>query len=778
LFDAVEWCLTGSIQESLNRKISDYEFIKNKFCDESDDPYAEIIFDKCSYQRNLKGKNTTFDFQENSKVCFIESTRIEKFVIDTKNNLWQRFSGLLGFEKLIHFDKQLEKLKSESEKNIRLTLDRIEEETLGLNAVDEEIRNCKNVFEMELGAEWLTIIEDKIDELSESERYLKLEKLCESFKIYLALEKEYEYNDNILKEKEQDLKKESEKIPTSELSKIINEAYQYFDKVKNLKICPICGQKIEFEMIFSRVKQLRASLDNITSFERQISELSQKMSTNKNLLDTHYKVLKETYHILFGEKLSKDIGKKEILEIISLEMKDIILEKERLSKKVNVNKKIGVFNEKIKLYEKTQSSLEKLRAKHDFLSHIDRDIELFHKEYNNRYLQNIKSELDRISRDEVVKIYNSINKSENESVVNIQIEPDIEQKEITFLAQIKGTSRIENAVDFLSTGHLRCLGFALLIARIKARANNLEFILIDDPIYAIDHEHRYNLINYLKDLGNSYQLLITSSDRLFFDLFRNGLNGSKFVACKTEVSIEDGIANYNFLLHPNQFIDEAREHLKKNDFRAASLYARLSLEQRLFFIADKLNINIPFSRIRKVSIKDIHMGNISAKLKGEYVFSWSEIPGNGNRSLIKFLTENFDIDWVKTAKIEKIDVDKTIKIYTEKNFLLLKLTDKETEVILEIDGFRTDEFIAKKENDVLNIYKRKNPGKESEIDRQFQIITNHRYFKSLLKGSPLNEEVHYPHETRKFYSKNEIKDAIESVQKFREFTDTLKMSND
>lgn len=92
--------------------------------------------------------------------------------------------------------------------------------------------------------------------------------------------------------------------------------------------------------------------------------------------------------------------------------------------------------------------------------------------------------------------------------------------------------------------------------------------------------------------------------------------------------------------------------------------------------------------------------------KPRYLFSWDEIPGNDSERLIDFLKQRFGIDWVITAKIEKIDNDKTIRVSTEKNFILLKLNNEKTELIIEIDDVWTDEFIAKAENDKLNIYNR------------------------------------------------------------------------
>ncbi len=94
--------------------------------------------------------------------------------------------------------------------------------------------------------------------------------------------------------------------------------------------------------------------------------------------------------------------------------------------------------------------------------------------------------------------------------------------------------------------------------------------------------------------------------------------------------------------------------------------------------------------------------------KEQYLFSWDFIPENGTERLIEFLMQNYHIDWVKTAKVEKID-DKAIRVYTEKRSLFLIPNKEKTRVILEIDSGRIGEFIAKREYSTLNIYSEKNP---------------------------------------------------------------------
>lgn len=78
--------------------------------------------------------------------------------------------------------------------------------------------------------------------------------------------------------------------------------------------------------------------------------------------------------------------------------------------------------------------------------------------------------------------------------------------------------------------------------------------------------------------------------------------------------------------------------------------------------------------------------NILSLDGGLFLFRWNKIPGRDNWRLIKFLNQNYSIDWVKTAKIEKINGAETIKLFTDKNSLSIGLNDENTKVSLKIDA--------------------------------------------------------------------------------------------
>lgn len=89
----------------------------------------------------------------------------------------------------------------------------------------------------------------------------------------------------------------------------------------------------------------------------------------------------------------------------------------------------------------------------------------------------------------------------------------------------------------------------------------------------------------------------------------------------------------------------------------------------------------------------------------EYLFSWNDIPGKDTDKFLEIIRSIFGIDRIKISKIEKIDDGKTLIIVTDRNNFSLSFNNDKTKAILKIDDGRTHEFIAKKENEKLNIYK-------------------------------------------------------------------------
>ncbi|GEM_PF-1217059 len=88
-----------------------------------------------------------------------------------------------------------------------------------------------------------------------------------------------------------------------------------------------------------------------------------------------------------------------------------------------------------------------------------------------------------------------------------------------------------------------------------------------------------------------------------------------------------------------------------------------------------------------------------------YLFGWDDVPGTENDKLIDYLVQEYVIDPLENATIDKINDDKTIKISADNNSILLDLNDEKTRVILNINGDIVDELVANMEDDGLKIYR-------------------------------------------------------------------------
>lgn len=116
--------------------------------------------------------------------------------------------------------------------------------------------------------------------------------------------------------------------------------------------------------------------------------------------------------------------------------------------------------------------------------------------------------------------------------------------------------------------------------------------------------------------------------------------------------------------------------------------------------------------MRHKTIKDINSYppnepkylNTIANPCDQYLFCWDKIPGSNDVQLIEFLLRNFHVNWVRMAKIKKSEDNKTINISDGQNYLSLRLDTEKTKVNLVINDGRTDEYIVKMENGMLNIY--------------------------------------------------------------------------
>ena len=90
--------------------------------------------------------------------------------------------------------------------------------------------------------------------------------------------------------------------------------------------------------------------------------------------------------------------------------------------------------------------------------------------------------------------------------------------------------------------------------------------------------------------------------------------------------------------------------------------------------------------------------------ESQFLFNWDEIPGNDSKTLEDILRLDYNICWIETAVIEKIEYNKAIKVSNKNNSLFLRLNDENTNVTLKIDERIAEKFFANKLDGELKIY--------------------------------------------------------------------------
>ena len=181
----------------------------------------------------------------------------------------------------------------------------------------------------------------------------------------------------------------------------------------------------------------------------------------------------------------------------------------------------------------------------------------------------------------VVTLYNSINRNDspNEQLALVRLPLAHNQKlEISF----KGNeAAFFDALHVLSEGHIRCIGLAILLA--KNVKENCPILIFDDPVNAIDDDHREAIRKTLFEdpFFDNKQIVITCHGEEFFKDIQNLLSADQSRESKTFAFLPrlDGQnIRVDFNCAPRNYIIAARTHYDNNEIRDALGKSRQALE--------------------------------------------------------------------------------------------------------------------------------------------------------------------------------------------------------
>lgn len=198
----------------------------------------------------------------------------------------------------------------------------------------------------------------------------------------------------------------------------------------------------------------------------------------------------------------------------------------------------------------------------------------------NAYKNGLPAQLVADLGETVVELYNAFNRNdaENEKLANIRL--PLSQNERLRISLNKEPDKYFDALHILSEGHIRCIGLAILTA--KNLKEDCQLLIFDDPVNAIDDEHRQSIREtlFIDDCFKGKQLVIAVHGEEFFNRTHQiiGKEAAKKAHSYLFSARQDQHIRVNFLNRPKNYVLAARELYDSGEYRDSLMSARRALE--------------------------------------------------------------------------------------------------------------------------------------------------------------------------------------------------------
>lgn len=262
----------------------------------------------------------------------------------------------------------------------------------------------------------------------------------------------------------------------------------------------------------------------------------------------------------------------------------------------------------------------------------------------NAYKNCLPAQLVADLGETVVQLYNAFNrndaKNEQLSVVRLPLQQN-QRLEIAFK---NDPATFFDALHILSEGHIRCLGLAILAA--KNIKENCPLLIFDDPINAIDDEHRQSIREtlFVDDYFKTKQLILAVHGEEFFNRTHQiiGKEAAKKAFSYLFSPREDHHILVNSLNRPKNYVLAARELYSTGEYRDSLMSARRALEnlsEKAWYHygkhCDKSDSHISVSRRTPSQPWDLR--GLADNLRSKFTKSKADIP-NKNQ-IVNSLTD-------------------------------------------------------------------------------------------------------------------------------------------
>ncbi|MBV1929052.1 MAG: AAA family ATPase [Gammaproteobacteria bacterium] len=181
----------------------------------------------------------------------------------------------------------------------------------------------------------------------------------------------------------------------------------------------------------------------------------------------------------------------------------------------------------------------------------------------------------------VVMLYNSFNRNDSEGEKLARVKLPLAQNQRLEISFQRNPEQLYDALHVLSEGHIRCVGLAILLA--KNLKENCPFLIFDDPVNAIDDDHRESIRRTLfedQHFSNKQILLTCHGEEFFKDIY-NLLPAKSAVQSRSLAFLprdDETHIRVDFNCAPRNYIIAARGHFDRNEIRDALSKSRQALE--------------------------------------------------------------------------------------------------------------------------------------------------------------------------------------------------------
>jgi len=199
----------------------------------------------------------------------------------------------------------------------------------------------------------------------------------------------------------------------------------------------------------------------------------------------------------------------------------------------------------------------------------------------SRYKDNLPAQLVADLGDIVVELYNAFNRSDSQKDLLAAIRLPLTRGQRIEVAFQLNPEKFFDALHILSEGHIRCIGLAILMA--KNLKEDCPILIFDDPVNAIDDDHRESIRRTLfeDNYFDLRQIILTCHGEEFFKDIQNLLGVERVSKSRNFIFLPQMAEHHirvDFNCAPRNYILAAQKYMDRLEVREALAKTRQALE--------------------------------------------------------------------------------------------------------------------------------------------------------------------------------------------------------